>query len=369
MVSRVQPADLALPLAGPRLERHASAVSYPHFNWLRFALASAVALWHASLIRWDYAGYLAVQIFLALSGWLIGGILLRTSREELPRFFFNRVTRIWNPYALAVLMVYAASALREPISAPWLEFLTYDLTFTHNLFAMEPNPVAALAAMPLHGTGNHFWSIAVEEQFYLGAPLVLLFLAGGRSLWLWLALAIAFTASAGWVRGDQLRGRGRHPPQPVRRLAPAGPAPAGRARRRPVPGDAGQGRADLPHRAGLLHPGGLVLAVPGERGLLGELAGGLSYSLYLNAWILVFVVHFVRTRLGLAAGPGAELVAYILGVLAAALHFQLVDRSIQHHRGGWYSPAIGRACRAAGYALFAAGLAFGIALWGAPLYG
>jgi peptidoglycan/LPS O-acetylase OafA/YrhL len=49
------------------------------------------------VIPWDTAANLAVQIFFALSGWLIGGILLRTDVQDLPRFYFNRATRIWIP--------------------------------------------------------------------------------------------------------------------------------------------------------------------------------------------------------------------------------------------------------------------------------
>src|SRR6266508_6836356 len=77
--------------------------SYPLFDWLRFVLASAVVLGHTKIITWSPAGNLSVQVFFALSGWLIGGILLETKRDELPRFFFNRTTRIWLPYFFAIL--------------------------------------------------------------------------------------------------------------------------------------------------------------------------------------------------------------------------------------------------------------------------
>jgi peptidoglycan/LPS O-acetylase OafA/YrhL len=71
--------------------------NYPLFDWLRFLLASVVVLGHANFVTWDHAGNLAVQVFFALSGFLIGGILLTTRRAELPHFFFNRATRIWIP--------------------------------------------------------------------------------------------------------------------------------------------------------------------------------------------------------------------------------------------------------------------------------
>ena len=84
--------------------------SFPLFDWLRFILASVVALSHEGLFVWDRAGNLAVQIFFALSGWLIGGILLRTERTGLPRFYFNRATRIWIPYFGAIARSFSVSS-------------------------------------------------------------------------------------------------------------------------------------------------------------------------------------------------------------------------------------------------------------------
>ena len=69
-------------------------IGYPAFDWLRFFLASIVVLYHFDVIPWHRAGNLAVQVFFALSGWLIGGILVRSDTKHLPRFYFNRATRI-----------------------------------------------------------------------------------------------------------------------------------------------------------------------------------------------------------------------------------------------------------------------------------
>src|SRR5690242_14481489 len=68
------------------------------FDVLRFLLAFAVLLSHMKLLAWAQAGNLAVQVFFALSGWLIGSILCNTKPGELNRFYFNRATRIWIPY-------------------------------------------------------------------------------------------------------------------------------------------------------------------------------------------------------------------------------------------------------------------------------
>jgi hypothetical protein len=52
---------------------------YPAFDYLRIVLAIVVAVGHSGLIVWEPAGNYSVQVFFALSGWLIGGILLRSA--------------------------------------------------------------------------------------------------------------------------------------------------------------------------------------------------------------------------------------------------------------------------------------------------
>ncbi|MEO7337392.1 MAG: acyltransferase, partial [Caldimonas sp.] len=177
---------------GSEARVHASRY-FPWFDWLRFTLASTVMLGHFGLLRnLPNSGNFAVQVFFALSGFLIGGILLKLRRDDLPRFYFNRAIRIWVPYYLALLFLVMASLLRhEPVTAKWLEFVAYKATFVYNLFG-PPQLATSVRAMPLAGTGNHFWSVNAEEQFYLLAP-VLLVLASpwfGRRLLVWIPLAL-----------------------------------------------------------------------------------------------------------------------------------------------------------------------------------
>ncbi|WP_368509181.1 acyltransferase family protein [Aliiglaciecola sp. 1_MG-2023] len=58
---------------------------------------------------------MAVDIFFALSGWLIGGILLETKRKDLPRFYFNRAIRIWVPYYIALILLLLLSLMTDPL--------------------------------------------------------------------------------------------------------------------------------------------------------------------------------------------------------------------------------------------------------------
>ncbi len=349
----------------------ARAGGFPLFDGLRFGLASVVVLTHGGVITWPWAGYLAVQVFFALSGWLIGGILLRTDRADLPRFFFNRGTRIWIPYFLAVALLYSISALRDLVDPRWLEYLAFDLTFTHNLFSLKPAAEVALPLMPLRGTGNHFWSISVEEQFYLGAPLVILFARAGRTVWLWAGIAAVAVLSASWFGAISLGvlaavARARHGDWhlvPVHRAAilalllVSGVALA-------MPGAPVTRIAPVFALCAVL-----ALAVPGQRSGLGELLGGLSFPLYLNHWFFFFLFHASLKQLGGEMTVGADLLAYGAAVLGGGMHYLLIDRMILRHRGRFYSPAAGRAFQYSAYALFTAGLVLGLLLWRTPFWG
>ena len=166
-------------LAKPRARGSRKTDYYPWFDWLRLGLACTVMVSHSGLL-WSQAGNFAVQVFFALSGWLIGGILLQLREDELPRFYFNRALRIWCPYFLALgLLITASLTLRDTPTYKWSEFVFYKSTFVYNLFG-PPQLAQHQAEMPLAGTGNHFWSVNAEEQFYLagaadpgaGAPAV-----------------------------------------------------------------------------------------------------------------------------------------------------------------------------------------------------
>lgn len=339
---------------------------FPLFDWLRLILAAGVASAHFGLIAWPQAGNLAVQVFFALSGWLIGTILIEMRRDKLPLFYFNRATRVWVPYAVAVAVLYGLSVLRDPITGRWFEFLAYDATFTHNWFTLKPTVEIARAQMPLGGTGNHFWSLAVEEQFYLAAPLLILFAPGGRSPWFWLAAAAVAIGSQSHFGAIAL-----------------GVAAAAAQHRRPGfaqgPGVqvalgllvAGSVAALLSSDAGYSYAIAapllsiavvLLLARPGPRGALGAFAGGISYPLYLNHWIGGFAVHGVFKRLGLAMPVLEGLVGLSAALAVGMAAYLLVDRPLLAARGRWYAPRTGWMLAGIAYALLAAGVTLGIVM-------
>ena len=93
------------------------------------------------------------------------------------------------PYFVAIGLLIVASLLKESVTVKWLEFIFYKITFVYNFFG-PPQLECCVNAMPLDGTGNHFWSIAAEEQFYLLAPFLLAVLPSriGKSIWFWIVL-------------------------------------------------------------------------------------------------------------------------------------------------------------------------------------
>src|SRR5689334_22655160 len=107
---------------------------YPAFDYLRIVLAMLVAAGHSKLVLWEQTGNYSVQIFFALSGWLIGNILLQSNARDLPRFYFNRAARIWIPYFVAIILLMIASLLKEKITEKWIEIFFYDVTFVYNFF-------------------------------------------------------------------------------------------------------------------------------------------------------------------------------------------------------------------------------------------
>lgn len=340
--------------------------SFPLFDWLRIAMAAVVVAGHFSLLPWENAPNLAVQVFFALSGWLIGSILLDTRADGLSLFYFNRTTRVWIPYLVTVVLLYGLSLVKGPVNGRWGEFLTYDLTFTHNLFSLTPTFRQAVAEMPLQGTGNHFWSIAAEEQFYLVAPLAILFLPGGRHPLPWAALAITllfvlqqFSAIAFGVAAAALHARR--------------PALFAQARWRLAV--AAVLAATLPWLFTPDYPRAapvfaiclvLLLARTGTRGPVGRFLGGVSYPLYLNHWIALIGISSLARRLGGNGhlwASGGMLVAFAIGAAA----YWLVDRPVLARRRRWYSPRLGWALAGMSYLLVGTGIAIGVALHGNPL--
>ena len=353
----------------PTTRAHAHpSTEAPHyflFDYLRFVLAAGVLAFHADSrgILPSYLADLCVKVFFALSGFLIGGILLRTRPRDLPRFYFNRVTRIWIPYGIALaLLLLGTIVYGQPLILRTLEFFFYKLTFVYNIFG-PPQLERFVNLMPLKGTGNFVWSICVEEQFYLIAPLVIIFLRGLRvpvliAVWavctiypntsvnfapiaLGVLLAISKERFGAWyLRMPGMLG--------CLALCVASAAAI-------ITGLPAYDGIAVVFAASLV----ALLARPGTQLPFGEVVGGLSYPLYLNHWIGLVLRKKMETRLGLGITT-ADITGAVISIGLAWALFLLIDRRVLHNRARWYTPRRGVICCAFAYALLVTGLVVGL---------
>ncbi|WP_435011541.1 acyltransferase family protein [Tundrisphaera lichenicola] len=149
----------------------------PQVDGLRFLAFLAVFVHHArpEICPWGWAG---VQFFFALSGFLITRILIRGESGEigsdLRRYYIRRTLRIFPLYYALVL--FAAFISRG-------DDLGWFLTFTYN--------VRVYLTGDWDMVMGHFWTLCVEEQFYLLYPLALLFTPARRRVALIVGLIAA----------------------------------------------------------------------------------------------------------------------------------------------------------------------------------
>jgi peptidoglycan/LPS O-acetylase OafA/YrhL len=147
---------------------------YPALDGLRGIAIILVLLYHNfGFVTYFKSGWVGVDLFFVLSGFLITEILLRTKGSPffLRSFYMRRFLRIFPLYYLCLLVVI--------IIIPATERPFYDVDYykTNQLwFWMYLQNWLYIFKHPEQSALlNHLWSLAVEEQFYLIWPLVILF--------------------------------------------------------------------------------------------------------------------------------------------------------------------------------------------------
>ena len=150
--------------------RFANRERQPGLDLLRALAIIVVVIYHAGIMgfplpgRVHRFGWIGVDLFFVLSGYLIGGQLLaplvRDQPIKLRRFFARRALRILPAYLVILAIYFSLPSWREyPEMSPLWKFLV------------------SVQNIGLHGgtAFSHAWSLAVEDQFYLLLPLILLF--------------------------------------------------------------------------------------------------------------------------------------------------------------------------------------------------
>jgi peptidoglycan/LPS O-acetylase OafA/YrhL len=151
----------------------------PEIDGLRALAVLPVVLFHAGVPGFT-GGFVGVDVFFVISGYLITGILLSEGRGgnvSIARFYERRIRRI----APALLTVLIASSLAAYLLLFPGQLVAYarsligtELFVSNILFWRESGYFGAQGSvMPL----LHTWSLAVEEQFYLVVPLLIWWLA------------------------------------------------------------------------------------------------------------------------------------------------------------------------------------------------
>jgi peptidoglycan/LPS O-acetylase OafA/YrhL len=374
----------------------------PALDGLRGLAMVAVLLYHLDF-SWASGFYLSIDLFFVLSGFLITSLLLEEwalkGRLSLGGFYARRARRLLPALFLALTLIALYVVLDGRFGPPGstalidLSGLRGDALATlfyvanwHAIFANESYWAQYAAQSPL----KHTWTLAIEEQFYLvWPPLLLGLLVVARKFgrhWRRLGLGVALVGTLASAIAMSVLFRASDPSRvyygtdtrafdlfagiAVAMVAAARPQPGPRARRAlhvlgPLaavvlaafwalsaqPGTGGQARTWMYHGGFVVCAGlaGLVVADVRQvhRGPLGRALsfrpliwlGMISYGLYLFHWPVIIFLNAQRTGLS-----GLALTAARIGVTLAlaTASFYLVEKPVRRAKlTGWRRVALG----------------------------
>jgi peptidoglycan/LPS O-acetylase OafA/YrhL len=160
----------------------------PALDGIRALSIIIVVLFHCR-VPWGDGGYMGVDIFFVLSGYLITSMLAAEHRQggiEVGAFYARRALRLY-PTLLLLLLTYVALApILWPTEDRWLAAAIAGFYATDY----------ALALWGIGSALGHTWSLGVEEKFYLLWPLLLPLLLRTRRPIAW--LLTAFLVATAW---------------------------------------------------------------------------------------------------------------------------------------------------------------------------
>ena len=187
-------------------ERTGPHLSYrPGLDGLRAIAVAGVFLYH-SRIDWLPGGFLGVDLFFVLSGYLITSLLLieweAHNRIDLRRFWLRRARRLLPALVVVVLAALALAAIfaRDDLARTRGDAVSSLLYYTNWHEIIANHSYFNLMGRP--SLLQHLWSLAVEEQFYVIWPLLLvpgLVLLGRKRLPILIVAGIAGSAALAWL--------------------------------------------------------------------------------------------------------------------------------------------------------------------------
>ena len=146
--------------------------------------------WRNFVYQLNHASWVGVDLFFVLSGFLITGILFDSLHRQdyFRRFYRRRALRIFPLYYGVLITLLLLSA---PLGLHWSGRQWLLLTYTQNVGLREPFVFDLSNSISL----NHFWSLAIEEQYYLLWP-VIVWLVRDKIKLVWIALGLSAAALA-----------------------------------------------------------------------------------------------------------------------------------------------------------------------------
>lgn len=193
-VSEPQPQESLVVTGNTAHTRPENRAFYPALDGIRALAFLMVFAQHYLQLPWGWTG---VDVFFVLSGFLITGILFDTCNDQhrVRNFYVRRTLRIFPLYFGVMLAIFLTNPLMHwQWNWKWLVWPAYlgnFARFIHPYNIGDPlqlladfQPRAAIGARHLTLYLGHFWSLCVEEQFYLIWPWVVFWIRDRRKL-LW----------------------------------------------------------------------------------------------------------------------------------------------------------------------------------------
>ena len=153
----------------------------PDLDGLRTVAVYLVLLFHAG-VGWATGGFIGVDLFFCLSGFLVTGVLLgeleQSGKLRIGRFYARRVRRLLPAAVLVVVATCLVFTLLWSV-VPRLAIIGDAAApcSTTPTGTSWPPPATTSPADVDKSPFLHFWSLAIEEQYYVGFPLLLLLLS------------------------------------------------------------------------------------------------------------------------------------------------------------------------------------------------
>jgi peptidoglycan/LPS O-acetylase OafA/YrhL len=179
----------------------------PALDGLRALSVIAVMLYHAG-VRWIPGGFIGVEVFFVVSGFLITSLLIDEQRASgkvsLKQFWIRRARRLLPALFTMLIAALVAVTFFAKDSAPdFRRDVGPALGYFSNWWQIYfvDTPYFAANSLPML---RHLWSLAVEEQWYVLWPIAFVFVLGNKRIPRWISAVVIGLLAVGVMVGTAL---------------------------------------------------------------------------------------------------------------------------------------------------------------------